>query len=128
VNRIESACPCGSQDYARCCEPYHLGLTAPDALTLMRSRYSAYVFKLEDYLLATWHHSTRPARLDIADDASKWLGLQIKQTAQQSDDHASVEFVARYKIAGRAHRLHELSRFVCEEDRWYYVDGDFLGL
>jgi SEC-C motif-containing protein len=94
----------------------------------MRSRYSAYVFKLEDYLLATWHASTRPARLDLIGDASKWLGLQIKQSAQQDEDHASVEFVARYKIAGRAHRLHELSRFVREEDRWYYVDGDFLGL
>jgi SEC-C motif-containing protein len=32
--------------------------------------------------------------------------------------------VARSKLAGRAHRLQELSRFVREEGRWFYVDGD----
>jgi SEC-C motif-containing protein len=119
-------CPCGSADYATCCEPYHKGLDAPDALTQMRSRYSAYVFKREDYLLNTWHHSTRPASLDLAGDTSKWLGLEIKQYTPQSAERAIVEFVARYKIAGRAHRLHELSRFVHEEGRWFYLDGDFL--
>lgn len=119
-------CPCGSADYATCCEPYHQGLAAPDALTLMRSRYSAYELKREDYLLATWHHSTRPASLDLAGDTSKWLGLEIKQYTPQSAERATVEFVARYKIAGRAHRLHELGRFVHEEGRWFYLDGDFL--
>jgi len=39
-------------------------------------------------------------------------------------DHATVEFVARSKLSGRAHRLHEISRFVREDGRWYYVDGD----
>ena len=119
-------CPCGSAGYASCCEPCHAGLNAPDALVLMRSRYSAYVLKREDYLLATWHHSTRPANLDLAGDTSRWLGLEIKRHTTQSEDHATVEFVARYKIAGRAHRLHELSRFVREDGRWFYVDGDFL--
>lgn len=119
-------CPCGSADYATCCEPYHKGLDAPDALTLMRSRYSAYVLKREDYLLTTWCHRTRPASLDLAGDMSKWLGLEIKQYTPQSAERATVEFVARYKIAGRAHRLHELSRFVHEEGHWFYLDGDFL--
>ncbi len=125
MNSIE--CPCGGAHYARCCAPYHQGQAAPDAQHLMRSRYSAYVLKLEAYLLATWHSSTRPVTLELAGDNSKWLGLQIKCGAQQDDDHATVEFVARYKIAGRAYRLHELSRFVREGGRWYYVDGDFLG-
>lgn len=92
----------------------------------MRSRYSAYVLIKEPYLLDTWHGSTRPQTLDLAaDGATRWLGLQIKRHAQTGPDSAVVEFVARYKLAGRAHRLHETSRFVRENGRWYYVDGDF---
>lgn len=92
----------------------------------MRSRYSAYVLKLEDYLLATWHPTTRPSELDLAADGTKWLGLEVRQHQQQDDSHATVEFVARYRIAGRGHRLHELSRFVREDGRWYYLDGEML--
>ena len=92
----------------------------------MRSRYAAYVLKLEDYLLATWHASTRPSELDLAADDSKWLGLEVRAHQLQDASHATVEFVARYRIAGRGHRLHELSRFVREDGRWYYVDGEFL--
>lgn len=91
----------------------------------MRSRYSAYVLKLEDYLLASWHPDTRPSELDLAADGSKWLGLEVKKHLQQDERHASVEFVARYRIAGKGYRLHEISRFVCEGGRWYYRDGDW---
>lgn len=91
----------------------------------MRSRYSAYVLKLEPYLLATWHASTRPAALDLADDNCRWLGLAVKRYSPQGEDVAEVEFVARYKVGGRAFRLHEVSRFVREGGRWYYVDGEF---
>ena len=122
-----AACPCGAKGYATCCAPYHKGAAAPDAQALMRSRYSAYVLKLEDYLLATWHVSTRPEKLELLADNSKWLGLEIKRHDVQSPEQATVEFVARYKVAGRAYRLHELSRFVREDGRWYYLDGDFKG-
>jgi len=91
----------------------------------MRSRYSAYVLKLEPYLLATWHPDTRPATLDLAADAAKWLGLQVKKYMVKSADSASVEFIARYKIAGRAHRLHEVSQFAHQDGLWFYVDGEF---
>lgn len=119
-------CPCGSgQCYAACCGPLHAGeQPAASAEALMRSRYSAYVLKLADYLLATWHPSTRPSELDLAADDSKWLGLDVKRHEVQDDDRATVEFVARYRIAGRGHRLHEVSRFVREDGRWFYVDGD----
>lgn len=90
----------------------------------MRSRYAAYVLKRDDYLRATWHGSTRPDDLDLAADDSKWLGLEVRAHKQLDATHASVEFVARYRIAGRGHRLHELSRFVLDEGRWFYVDGD----
>lgn len=118
-------CPCGSPDYAACCGRYHGGIPAPDAEALMRSRYSAYVLKLEPYLLATWHRGTRPESLDLAADNAKWLGLEVKKHSPQDPNHTTVEFVARYKTGGRAHRLHEISRFVREDGRWYYVDGQF---
>ncbi|MFA6243826.1 MAG: YchJ family metal-binding protein [Candidatus Hydrogenedentales bacterium] len=122
-----SACPCGSgASFDRCCGPYLDGTApAPTAEALMRSRYSAYVRLREDYLLATWHASTRPAELGLASEApTKWLGLDVRRHEQQDTDHASVEFVARYKINGRAHRLDESSRFVREDGRWFYVDGE----
>ena len=92
----------------------------------MRSRYCAYTIGLEDYLLATWHASTRPPTLDLSDDTeTRWLGLEIRRHESTGADSAIVEFVARYKIGGRGHRLHEVSRFVLEDGRWYYVDGEF---
>lgn len=115
-----AACPCGGVDYDACCGRYHSDAPAPDAVSLMRSRYSAYVLKLADYLLATWHPDTRPATLEMTDE--KWLGLQIKGWDTEA---GTVEFVARYKIAGRAYRLHEISRFTQEDGRWYYTDGSF---
>ena len=118
-------CPCGPQNYADCCGRYHGGVPAPDAAALMRSRYSAYVLRLEDYLLATWHPDTRPTVLDLKADNTKWLGLEVKRHVAESEDRATVEFIARYKIGGRAHRLHEISRFVRENGLWFYVDGVF---
>jgi SEC-C motif-containing protein len=122
---VNAACPCGGSDYARCCGRYHQQLNAPDAASLMRSRYSAYVLKREDYLIATWYPSTRPAALDLAADHAKWLGLEVKKHVVESATRATVEFVARYKIAGKAHRLHEISRFVFEDNKWFYLDGEF---
>lgn len=91
----------------------------------MRSRYSAYVLGLTDYVHATWHADTRPALGELAHDPMiKWLGLDVKKHAANSDD-ATVEFVVRSRVGGRAHRLHEVSRFVREDGRWYYIDGVF---
>jgi len=125
---VIDACPCQSaRSYEACCGRYHAGalhLHAPTAEALMRSRYSAFVLGLTDYLLATWHASTRPASLEPNEPGLKWLGLEIKRHQLDDADHARVEFVARSKLGGRAHRLHELSRFVREAGRWYYVDGE----
>ena len=120
-------CPCGSKiTYAECCARYIEGGEAvSSAEALMRSRYSAYTLLKEDYLLASWHPSTRPASLGLADEApTKWIGLEVKRHEQQDAESAIVEFIARYKVNGRAHRLHEVSRFVREAGRWFYVDGD----
>lgn len=91
----------------------------------MRSRYSAYVLGLADYLLSTWAPETRPPSLELAtEQPTKWLGLDIKQFRQADPESATVEFVARYRIAGRAHRLHETSRFIRNDGHWLYVDGE----
>ena len=121
----DAACPCDSgQSYSACCGPWHSGLAvgahAPTPQALMRSRYSAYVLGLTDYLLATWHPSTAPGELELP--PLKWLGLEVRH-AEQSGDAGVVEFVARCRDAGRAQRLHETSRFVREAGRWYYIDG-----
>jgi SEC-C motif-containing protein len=120
-------CPCGSgKRLTDCCGRYlEKGEDAPTAEVLMRSRYSAYVLQREDYLLKSWYASTRPAQLGLADDVpTKWLGLEVKRHEQQNENRAIVEFVARYKANGRAYRLHEVSRFVYENGRWFYLDGE----
>jgi len=126
-------CPCGRTDarqrplaFAACCGRYldHFDAApAPDAESLMRSRYSAFVLERAEYLRDTWHASTRPAMLDF-EPGAKWLGLTVRDHRVTGADAAEVEFVARYRVAGRPVRLHERSRFVREGGRWFYVDGD----
>lgn len=91
----------------------------------MRSRYCAYVRELGTYLQDTWHPSTRPAAPPAFEPGLHWLGLEVKRHTPQGADRAEVQFVARSKLGGRAHRLQECSRFVREAGRWYYVDGDW---
>lgn len=121
---IDGACPCASkQPYANCCGRYLDGAeAAPNAEALMRSRYTAYTLDREDYLLASWHPRSRPAAL-ASESRTQWLGLEVKRHELTDAEHAMVEFVARYKVNGRAHRLHETSRFVREAGQWFYVDG-----
>ena len=88
----------------------------------MRSRYSAYVLGLIEYLLATWHPSAAPGELELS--PVKWLGLEVLH-ARSAGDAGVVEFVARLRDgSGRAQRMHETSRFVREGGRWYYIDGE----
>jgi SEC-C motif-containing protein len=91
----------------------------------MRSRYAAYVVGDESYLLSTWHPTTRPVRLDLAAaPRPQWLGLDVRRHETTGPGAAVVEFVARFRTGGRGQRLHETSRFVQEDGRWYYVGGD----
>ncbi|MBP0608613.1 MULTISPECIES: YchJ family protein [Burkholderia] len=140
ISNRPDACPCGGASpapagnapaprYAACCGRFIDGAeAAPTALELMRSRYSAYVLGATDYLRATWAARTCPPDLDTdpdAPDAPRWLGLAVKRHVPLDDRHAEVEFVARYKVGGRAYRLHETSRFERDEQGfWRYVDGE----
>jgi SEC-C motif-containing protein len=126
-------CPCRSEEpdplpYTACCQPWHDGLAggidsgvhAPTPETLMRSRYSAYALGLIEYLLATWYPETAPGELEL--QPIKWVGLEVK-SAEEAGDAGVVEFIARFKVNGKAQRMHEISRFLRTGGRWYYIDG-----
>lgn len=90
----------------------------------MRSRYTAYVLSRDDYIMQTWHAPSRPPLLQT-EARTKWLSLKVIH-AEHSATQGHVEFVAKYKINGKAHTLHERSRFLLENGRWYYVDGELF--
>jgi SEC-C motif-containing protein len=124
-----AGCPCGNEkSYEECCGLLHKGQPAPSAEALMRSRYTAFGMNLHDYIERSWHPSTRPK--DLAAEANvspkpRWVGLRIRRQDIIDDDHAVVEFQARYQLRGRMFTLHEISRFVREEGNWFYLDGKF---
>jgi SEC-C motif domain protein len=133
----ELPCPCGSQSlYGNCCEPYLLGLAvAPTAEALMRSRYTAYSQGAPEYLVKTLHPSKRrkPDKSELLESTAtlQWIGLKIVKTQRGGirDKKGMVEFVATYR--GKAFlavpgELHERSRFLKENNQWFYIDGDIL--
>lgn len=123
---MKQDCPCGSgRELAACCHAYfsaEIVSMAKTAEELMRSRYTAYVLGINEYISRTWHASTRPAKSDFFDPDVKWLGLKVVDCSETEEFHF-VSFVARYKIAGKAYRLEEKSRFVFENGQWFYLDG-----
>ncbi|WP_369745324.1 YchJ family protein [Paenarthrobacter sp. AMU7] len=122
-----SACPCLSGDqYVDCCARFHRrDADAPTAEQLMRSRYSAFVVMDPDYILSTWHASTRPESIDLDADML-WRRLDIVSTSEGGplDTTGTVEFAAHYRLDGERGVQREVSRFVREGKRWFYVDGD----
>lgn len=123
----EVSCPCGSElTLDKCCGRYHQGEVAPSPEALMRSRYSAFVLGLCDYLLATWHPTTRPTEL-TPDPQTEWKSLVIMSAEPALGDSGQVHFRAYFYDSGRGrkgwHVLEEVSRFVKEQRRWWYVDG-----
>ncbi len=121
-------CFCGSGlKLADCCLPIVEGKrSAPTAESLMRARYTAYVLENNDYLRASWHPDSRPQNLNIQPGAIRWLGLEIRSTrgGQAGDSSGRVEFVARFEQQGIRDQVHEDSRFIFENGRWWYMDGN----
>lgn len=129
----DARCPCNSgESYGSCCGGYHQGFNdsqAPTwpgtAVALMRSRFSAFAVNLPEYLLATWHPDTRPTDL-VVDEAMIWHRLDIIRTESGGpfDSRGVVEFEAHYSLLNHSSSQHEISEFVREDGRWYYVDGE----
>lgn len=128
-NAMSHACPCGSGNLLEhCCGRYHAGIPAPSAELLMRSRYSAYVLGLVDYLLAT----TLPAQQADLDCAairtwslsSTWLGLKVEsaELLGGQPEHAFVIFTARWHDDDGEHSHRERSAFVQLHARWFFID------
>lgn len=129
----DTRCPCNSgETYESCCGRYHRGYedsNAPawpgTAVALMRSRFSAFALGLPEFLLATWHPDTRPEELEL-DEAIVWGDLDIIRTEAGGpfDTRGIVEFEAHYRLLNQSRSQHEVSDFVREAGRWYYVDGE----
>lgn len=118
-----SPCPCQSGlAYGNCCAPLHQGAAAATPEALMRSRYSAYVRNDSRYVMASWHESTRPSGMAL-EDGDQWLGLEIVDAGADGDT-GWVSFRATRKQAKGFAVLSERSRFLREDGRWFYVDGD----
>lgn len=127
---MSETCPCCSgKQYSLCCQPFLEGQAIPaSAEQLMRSRYSAYVRHHAAYLTSTWHTSKRVAGLETLLSESfagtEWLGLNVTRCNPGShENEAFVTFFARYRENGRTSTISECSRFLREDQRWYYVDG-----
>lgn len=123
-------CPCGNnKEYKKCCGYFHDKSGYPStAEALMRSRYSAYVLNKEKYLLYTWHKSKRPEVLHLKADGFKWLELQIiyKKDGEEGDSIGVVEFKAKYSNCLNIGYIHEVSNFLKEDSKWFYVDGKII--
>ncbi len=118
-------CPCTSGDvFGACCGPVLASGSAPTAVRLMRSRFTAFAIADEGHLLRTWHPSTRPDRLDL-DRGTRWMRLDIldHNDGGPFDDQGVVEFEAFYRDDEGRGALRERSRFVRENRVWLYVDG-----
>ena len=100
----------------------HVGMvrTALFNWAFARHHGGTFVFRIEDTDSARDSEASYEALLA----SLRWLGLEVKRHQRQDADHATVEFVARSKLGGRAHRLHEVSRFERIDGRWYYLDGN----
>lgn len=120
----EQPCPCGSgRLYGECCGPLHRGVAvAATPEQLMRSRYCAYALLDEGYLRQSWHPSTRPSALGLSAEV-QWLGLTVIDAPVPQGNAGWIEFSARFRHGGRVEVMHERSRFLHEEGRWFYLDG-----
>lgn len=131
--RSRTDCPCGSDGsgkiYHECCRPFHIGKAFPlTAVELMRSRYSAFFFRLVDYLVSSTHPDTREKNLreelDDMVDGMLWRKLKIisKSKGTAVDKKGKVEFIAQYHFDGEFSELHENSRFRKYKGQWKYLD------
>ena len=121
-------CYCGSGIlFGDCCQKFINGTQkAPTALSLMKSRYSAYATHQADYLLQTTHLSQRKyySKVDIFNwaTASDWQKLEIISFTENT-----VEFKAYFLDQNKQNQIHhEFSTFKKENDSWFYVDGKFF--
>ncbi|MDF1677703.1 MAG: YchJ family protein [Legionellaceae bacterium] len=123
-------CACGSKcQYSSCCAPYLSGEKAPNTPeALMRSRYVAYTQANINYIQATMRGVALEG-FNVADAAAwarrvTWVDLQVLNVPKARDATGQVEFIARFVEGERMYCIHETSQFLCDNGRWFYVDGE----
>lgn len=125
-------CPCtSSKPFDKCCEPFLKGAKLPATPEqLMRSRFTAYSVGNVDYLVATTAAEER-VKLDAEElgrycRSVKCISLKVLKAEQggAEDETGTVLFHASLQINGKRMLHREFSRFVREEGRWMYVDGE----
>ncbi len=124
-------CPCGSgQEFSACCQPLLAKKKrAATALSLMRSRYAAYVENDIEYLEKTLLPRKRASfsALEVVgwNADVDWKSLEILDVVDggAGDDEGVVEFRASFEKDGEPSSLHERSRFKKKAGAWYYVEG-----
>jgi peptide deformylase len=128
-------CPCGShKEYDVCCRLFHRGGIAENALLLMRSRYSAYVLNIPEYIVLTTH----PASPQYSDDKFSWK-RSISQFSRGSSFHrleildfkeqstlATVTFTVHLSQKGKDATFTERSHFEKIGSRWFYRTGQLV--
>mgnify|MGYP001242089104 FL=1 len=128
---INCDCPCKSgKKYGDCCHLAHSGKRpAVTAEALMRSRFSAYVLRIADYIIKTTHPKFREE--DFKENIQKWMNqtrwthLEILDLSKglAHQEIGEVEFVAEFFLEGQSQILHERSNFVKYKGRWVYTEG-----
>lgn len=133
---LTALCYCNSQlSFDQCCQPLlNAKHKAHTAQQLMRSRFSAFCTGNIDYLIATHHPSKHQDNdrqtLNQSVNECQWLQLSIHPTSNHQtsqtlkpNNQDEVEFTATYLHQGQLLQLHEISRFIYENQQWYYLDG-----
>lgn len=122
---MKQHCPCGLKNtYEACCKLIHEDFKRADsAEKVMRARYTAFVVQDIDFLIQTYHPSTRgfQDRASIAQWAreNKWLGLEVIAATKDT-----VEFKASYLDPHLKLEIHhEKSDFKEFEGSWFFVEG-----
>lgn len=125
-------CPCTSnKSFDKCCEPFLKGAKLPvTPEQLMRSRFTAYSVADVRYLVNTTATGERE-KID-AEELGRYcrsvrcISLKVLKTEQggPEDQAGTVLFHASLQINGKRMLHREHSRFIREEGRWMYVDGE----
>jgi SEC-C motif-containing protein len=124
-------CYCGkAEEFEQCCKPIIDGTeNAKNAEILMRSRYSAYCIKNIDYIYQTYAPSERlnNSKPDIALFADQAVFCNLNVCTYQHNkkmDKATVHFKADYFVDALFCQLEEVSNFVKDNGKWFYIDGE----
>lgn len=130
---INSKCPCGStKKYKECCGIFHSGSNPKDALTLMKSRYSAYIAGEAKYIIKTTHKDNPDFKDNIRvwteeirafGRENKFLGLKILESALGADE-SFVSFEVSLEQNRQNIKLLEKSKFLKVNNIWLYHSGE----